>query len=237
MFDHDALYRVLDTHFVGHLVREGEARVSEDGQELPDMPDVMLEDLIDELDAALEELHEEFDGVANAPVAVAYGFIDGVVAQADGSYTSYEDAYVADMRNADYADLDRAIQQFTQEFDGNRDWDEAALGYLREVTKGGDSDRNLEDAFWLAQAKGFVYGADLSEDYEWKVMVDASGNIIVTDEEAIDDFTMRKLSEEGNGNGLFGKLTDMLGIDLGKLEAALGEVVEEEEDAENAENA
>ena len=68
MFDHNAIYQVLDGHFVMHLVREGES-ISEDaesGNETDgvqlDTPEIMLEDLIDEIDGALEELHVEYNG-------------------------------------------------------------------------------------------------------------------------------------------------------------------------------
>jgi len=238
MFDHDALYRALDSHFVGHLVRSGEEQVGEDADApLPDRPDVVLDDLIDELDGVLEELHEEFKQVPNAPVAVAYGFIDGVLAQSDSSYTTYEDSYVADKRNADYAELDQAIDEFSADFDGNRDWSEAAKGYARSVTQGSELERDLNDGLWRAQAAGFIYGADTSEDYEWKVMQDSAGNILITDEEAIEEYSARQLSANGVG-GLFGKISDMLGIDLGELEAALEEAADNEggEGGESTEN-
>ena len=237
MFDHDALYRALDSHFTGHLVRNNEDRVSEDAETpLPDMPDVMLDDLIDELDGTLEEVHEDFKQVPNAAVAVSYGFADGVLAQADSSYTTFEDSYVADMRNADYAEIDQAIDAFAAEFEGNRDWSEAAKGYVRSLTQGDDPSHDLSDAIWRAQAVGFIYGADTSQDYEWKVMQDPAGNIIVTDEEAIEEYSRRQLSANGI-SGLFGKISDMMGIDLGELEAALEEAAgdEDEEDAADGE--
>ena len=81
MFDYDALYKVLDSHFVNHLARPGEEElagedtVEADGGELApvDLPDNMLEDVLDELDGALEELHDEYGYSLEELTAAAIG--------------------------------------------------------------------------------------------------------------------------------------------------------------------
>ena len=222
MFDRDALYNVLDSHFVSHLIREGEdisagqgsfaeagADSSDSGGDFSeDMPDNMLEDLLDELDDALADLHDDYDYASDALGAAAIGFIDGVLAQSSDSYASFEDAYFTDAKNAAYASADAAISDWASQFGGNRDWGEAALGYLRHVTGGDDGSADaadvadLDNVVWQAQAQGFIYGADLSEDYEWKVIQAPNDCILVTDEDALGEFSMRQLEKSGGG-GLF----------------------------------
>ena len=266
MFDRDSLYKVLDAHFVNHLVRPDEAALAGPGElaDAPalagdsagenalmnvsgtasiegaagaagtagsadggDFPDNMLDDVLDELDEALEEIHDEFDGSTEAVTAAAIGFIDGVLAQSNGSYTTYEDAYVSDMRNEAYAALDDAVTAFAEDFDGNRDWGEAAKGYMRHATQtDGEVTVDLDKVAWQAQAQGFVYGADLCEDYEWKVIQAPSGGIVVTDEEAIEEFSMRQLQKQGQG-GLFERVFNALGIDLDELKEAFEGVDED----------
>ena len=240
MFDYDALYKVLDSHFVNHLARPGEEEpagedtVEADGGELApvDLPDNMLEDVLDELDGALEELHDEYGYSLEELTAAAIGFIDGVLAQSNGSYTSYEDAYIEDAGNGAYSVVDAAITSFAEEFDGNRDWGEAAKGYLRHVAKVDDgATSGVDGAMWQPQAQGFVYGADACEDYEWKVIQAPNDIIVITDEEAIEDFSMRQLEASGSGN-LFDRVFNALGIDLDELKDAFGDDDDDDNDDE-----
>lgn len=239
MFDHDVLYKVLDSHFVKHLVREGEQATADGTAEntgtaspAPDAPDNMLEDLLDELDEVLQEFANQYGRIDGALDMMAIGFIDGVLAQSDGSYSSYEDSYVEDMKNARFSALDKAIAEFSEGFDGNRNWDEAAMGYVRHVDSAGDKPaKNLDDATWQARAIGFIYGADLAEDYEWKIIEDPVGNILVTDEDAIQEYSARMLTA-ASGGSLLNRISDVLGIDLSALESALEEAAESETEAE-----
>ena len=244
MFDHNAIYQVLDGHFVMHLVREGES-ISEDaesgneadGAQL-DTPEIMLEDLIDEIDGALEELHVEYNGDQKCLVAIIVGFVDGALAQSDGLYTSYEDAYVEDMRNARFTAIDDVVDSYAADFDGNRNWGEAAMGYIRHaVDADEDAPENLDGLEWQARAKGFIWGADVAEDYGWRFIQIGNG-VVVTDEEALDEYSMRQF--EASGGDLLGRISNALGIDLGEiataLEEAAGEEAEEIEDAEAGES-
>ena len=239
MFDHDILYKVLDSHFVKHLAREGEQVTTDETTEnagaaspIPDAPDNMLEDLLDELDEVLQEFIDQYGRIDGALDMMAIGFIDGVLAQSDGSYSSYEDSYVEDMKNARFAALDKAIAEFSEGFDGNRNWDEAAMGYVRHVDGAGDKPaEDLDNATWQARAIGFIYGADLAEDYEWKIVEDPAGNILVTDEDAIQEYSTRKLVASSGGN-LLDRISDVLGIDLGALESALEEAAVSEAEVE-----
>ena len=244
MFDRDSIYNVIDSHFVKHLLRPdenpaaidaalaGEAEPEADGSATPvpdiDVPENMLDDLLDELDGALEELQGDFNGSLKALTAAAIGFVDGVVAQSSGSYTTYEDEYVEDAKNSAFANIDKAITGFSAEFDGNRDWGEAAMGYIRQAAKNdGEVPADLNEEACRAQAQGFIYGADTCEDYEWKIIQVGEGSVLITDEEAIEEFQMRQLNDSAPG-GLFGKVFDALGIDLKELEEALAETAEEE---------
>ena len=244
MFDRDSIYNVIDSHFVKHLLRPSEnpaaidaalaAEVESvaDGTAEPvpeiDVPDNMLDDLLDELDGALEELQGDFDGSLKALTAAAIGFVDGVVAQSNGSYTTYEDEYVEDAKNCTFAAIDKAITGFSAGFDGSRDWGEAAMGYIRRAAKNdGDVPAELDEEACRAQAQGFIYGADTCEDYEWKVIQVGEGSVLITDEEAIEEFHMQKLDDSSPG-GLFGKVFDALGIDLKELEEAFAETAEGE---------
>ena len=240
MFDRDAIYNVLDAHFVNHLVRDGEVvpageaesadagadATGAEGQALAlDMPDNMIEDLLDELEDTLEELHGEYDYPPEALGAIAVGFIDGVLAYSNGSYSSFEDAYFEDAQNGAYAAVDEVVTDWAGQFEGNRDWGEAAKGYLRHAVKLDEGEApEVDEVVLQAQAQGFVYGADLCEDYEWKVIQASSGCVMVTDEDAIEEFSMRQLEKSGAGGGLFERVFNALGIDLNELEAALGGV-------------
>ena len=233
MFDHDSIYKVLDSHFAAHLVRdyEDERAQGSSGETPPDAPESMLDDLIDELDEVLEDLHEQYGQAPKALNAIVFGFMDGVVAWSDGSYSTFEDEYIQDMGNVRFADLDAEIAAYTESFEGNRDWGEAALGYVRHVAVSLENAKvEGADALLLAQAIGFARGADTAEDYEWKVIQDSLGNIIVTDEDALDEFNFNRMN--ATGGGLLGKISNALEIDLSELESALGGA--DDEDGEDA---
>jgi len=227
----------------GMTAREGTApraaasgAASADASRHVDAPENMLDDLLDELDGALEELQGDFSGSPKALTAAAIGFIDGVLAQSSGSYATFEDEYVEDAKNEVFDAIDEPITVFAEQFDGSRDWGEAAKGYIRHVAKADDGGAaELDEVACRAQAQGFIYGADICEDYEWKVLQIADGSVLVTDEEAIEEFQMRQLQDSAPG-GLFSKFFNSMGIDLSELEEALGEIAEEEE-RERAETA
>ena len=229
MFDHDSIYKVLDSHFAAHLIRnrEDEPTLNDAGEALPDAPESMLDDLIDELDETLEDLHGQYGQAPKALNAIVFGFMDGVVAWSDGSYSTFEDEYIQDMRNARFAEPDAEVAAYLSDYEGNRDWSEAAMGYLRRIAKSLENAQvDDADALLLAQAIGFARGADTAEDYEWKVIQDLAGNIIVTDEEALDEFTFNRMN--ASGGGLLDKISSALGIDFGELESALMEAAGDE---------
>lgn len=231
MFDRDAICKVIDSHFGGRLVCDNETEENADGDvERPDIPESMLDDLLDEIEATLEELSEEREWPPKAFTAIAVGFVDGVLAYSNGTYSSYEDAYVADMKNEAYSTLDAIVDECSADFDGNRDWGEAAKGYLRQaIEASGASPDDADEDMCRAQVKGFIYGADACEDYEWKIVQTSDDRVVVTDEEALEEFTLRQLSGSKSGGGLLGRVFNALGIDLSELEAAIAGAVEEEE--------
>ncbi|HAM15778.1 MAG TPA: hypothetical protein DCP91_07965 [Eggerthellaceae bacterium] len=223
MFEYEALYKVVDAHFVNHVLRDGEEETpaDADGADAPvptDAPDNMIEDLLGELDGTLEDLSGECERSNAALNAIAWGFVDGVLAKSNDSYSSYEDAYVEDMRNEAFSEIDDFLTDFSARFEGSRDWGEAAKGYVRHVAESIERpDSEIDSDALKAQGQGFVYGADACEDYEWKLIQTQAGNILVTDEEALEEFSMRQLEASGSGS-LFERVFGALGIDLDELE-------------------
>jgi hypothetical protein len=96
--------------------------------------------------------------------------------------------------------------------------------------------KNLDGLEWQARAKGFIWGADVAEDYGWRFIQIGNG-VVVTDEEALDEYSMRQF--EASGGDLLGRISNALGIDLGEiataLEEAAGEEAEEVEEIEDVE--
>ena len=233
MFDHDVLYQIVDSHFIKHLVRDDDTVQAEGNEPIPDAPENMLEDFLGELDEALEDLHKEFDYSPENLSAAVFGFVDGVLACSSGEYSSYEDSYFEDSNNSTFASVDGPISDYAEAFDGNRDWGEAAKGYVRHVIATGETvPETIDDLFWQARAQGFIYGADLCEDYEWKVIQTPEGDVLITDEEAIDEYSMRQLEASGGVGGIFGKMFDALGIDMGEFEKALDTIEKSDEESQ-----
>lgn len=229
---------IADSHFTPHLLgpgeqdvppaqpatNEGDAAAANQDNTNKFLPENLVEDFLDEASDMLEELEDTYAQHPKWDQALVFGFVDGVLAAGDDSWSTYEDSYYEDAGNADFKTLDAAISQIDADFDGLRPWDEAAKGYIRkEVKRSGDASAAQDQDLWTMCAHGFIYGADAGYDQEWKVIVTPAGNALVTDEDSITEAALAQIEAESGSGSLLGRVFDMMGIDLNELEAAVAE--------------
>lgn len=225
MIDASNILAIASSHFTLHLLAPGEADVPPEGGEetTTPLPENLVEDFLDEALDMVDEIAELYVDKKGWEKALVFGFTDGVLAVSDGSWSTCEDSYFEDADNPDYAAIDAAIDEIVADFDGSRPWDEATKGYVRKAIARADADPTAMDQdLWTACAHAFVYGAEAAYDLEWKVVVTPAGNLLITDEEAIDDALMAKMAADSNSGSLLDRIFDMVGIDPNELAAALG---------------
>ena len=201
------------------------------------LPENLVEDFIDEIADMFEEVHDLHSGHAGWENALVFGFVDGALAVANDTWSSYEDSYFESVQGEHDAfidEIDAAIDEIADDFEGERPWDEAAKGYIRSLDEryeGGLA--SADKAVWATFAHAFMYGADAAYDMEWKFVVTPAGNVMLTDEDSISEAALAQIeAESGPGGGsLLGRVFDMMGIDLDELTAAIGD----EEDSRESE--
>ena len=236
MVNASGILAIADSHFTLHLLGPDEADISPEGGEPTQepIPENLVEDFVDEVADMLEEIAGEYSKNKGWERALVFGFIDGVLALADGSWSDLEDSYYADASNPDFEVVDAALDDIVALFDGSRPWDETAKGYIRSAIARAEEDPAASGRFpWNACAHAFVYGAEAGYQYEWKVIVTPSGNLLLTDEECIEEAAIARAS--GESGSLIDRLFNMMGIDLDGLAAAIG--IEDDDDEGKTEDA
>lgn len=202
------------------------------------LPENLIEDFLDEAAGMFDDIAESYMGHSGWERALVFGFVDGALAVADDSWSTfedsyYEDAHTPDEHDADYVEIDAGIDEAAGDFEGVRPWDEAAKGYIRAMvarSEGGIA--SSEPALWVACAHAFMYGADAAYDMEWKFVLTPAGNVMLTDEDAISEAALAQLEMESGKGSLLDRVFDMIGIDLGELAEALGADDDEDEEGE-----
>ena len=257
---------LADSHFILHLLAPGEEDVApvaegtedsaaEDAESLATkddlastvsaiLPENLVEDFLDEALGMFEEVTDLYADQAGWERALVFGFVDGALAVADDTWSTYEDTYFTDAKNAEFAVIDAAIDRMVADFESSRPWDEAVKGYVRTSVAQSDNDPASRDwGLWTACANGFIYGAEAAYDLEWKFVITPAGNVILTDEDAIGEaaFAQMTAESEAGGGSLIDRVFDMIGIDFGELADAIsaldGEDDEEGEDEDGGDAA
>ena len=234
---------LADSHFILHLLGPDEediAPVSDDAEESAAgkpaaegdlastvsaiLPENLVEDFLDEMLGMFEEVTDLYSDQAGWERALVFGFVDGALAVADDTWSTYEDTYFADAKNPEFAVIDAAIDRIAADFEASRPWDEAVKGYVRTSVAQSDNDSASRDwDLWTACANGFFYGAEAAYDLEWKFVVTPAGNVMLTDEDAIGEaaFAQMTAESEAGGGSLIDRVFDMIGIDFGELADAI----------------
>ena len=256
MYNPEAVLALADTHFTLHLLAPGEADVpasnaddaaapagaADAGAAQPDeaaesfLPENLVEDLVDEIIDMLDDIAENYNGNRGWEQALVYGFLDGALAVADGTWSSLEDSYYEDASNPDFADADAAIDDIVAEFEGSRPWDETAKGFVRSAVANAEADPAASGAFpWNANAHAFIYGLEAAYDLEWKFVVTPAHNLLLTDEDCLQEAAAAQLAAQSGGS-LLDRVFDMMGIDPDALAEAIDhELGEDEEDDDSDE--
>ena len=255
MVDELDIFRIADSHLVLHLLAPDEADIpqSEDAQTADTepaepaapanptqdfLPENLVQDFLDEASDMFDDVEDVYAEASGWEKPLIFGFVDGVLAVSNDTWSALEDSYYENMSDPAFADIDAAIDRLTAEFEGERCWDEAAKGHVRaEVARLETDPATLDAAFWAVYAHGFMFGADAAYDLEWKVIVTPANNVMLTDEDAVNEATLARLQAESgaNGSSLFDRVLNMIGIDPNELAAALGLDDDEDEDDDDEE--
>ena len=230
MIDTTAIMALADAHFTPHLLGPNEPDISPngEGEGTQPIPENLAEDFVDEVADMFDDIAEDYSQYKGWQQALVFGFVDGVLALTDESWSTFEDSYYEDAANPDFAAADAAIDQVVADFDGSRPWDEAAKGYIRSAIARTEAKPSASGSFpWTACAHAFIYGAEAAYDCEWKIVVTPAGNLLITDEESIEEAALAQM--EGKSGSLLDRVFDMMGINLDELAAAIGEDDPEEQ--------
>ena len=240
---------IADSHLVLHLLAPGEADIpqDEDAQTESDalaapadsaqsfLPENLVQDFLDEANDMIDDVADMYAGATGWEKPLVFGFVDGVLAVSNDTWSTLEDSYCENMGDSAFADIDAAIDQLASDFEGERAWDEAAKGHVRaEAARLEAGLATLDAAFWAAYAHGFMYGADAAYDLEWKVIVTPANNALLTDEDAMGEAALARMQAESDAGGesLIDRVLNMIGIDPDELAVALG-LDDEEGEGEN----
>ena len=239
MMEERDIYEIADLHLVLHLLAPNEADApqaeTEDAQAAPSfLPENLVQDFLDEASDMFDDVEDTYANSTGWEKPLIFGFVDGVLAVSNDTWSSLEDAYYENMADAAFADIDAAIDHLAEDFEGERPWDEAAKGHVRaEVARLETDPATLDTAFWAVYAHGFMYGADAAYDLEWKVVVTPANNVLLTDDDAVNEAALARLqAETGQGGSLIDRVLNMIGVDPDELAAALGIDDEDETDEE-----
>lgn len=227
----------LNRPIVGIDAPEEQAVLSGDGVDLTvepaDAPENLLDEIVEEGCVLVENMCQIYGG-ESVPFLATRSYLDGILAVGEKTYTDMEDVYAADRSNAGFAANDAAVDEYAraaaEQFDSGL-FDEAGKGYMRFVRsrmleEGGASVPAEEDPSWQLQGRGYVFGLSWASDEGWMAIARNSDNaVLFTDEESIDEYSSRqasKVMKEKGADGLLGQLSQMLGVEQGEMEAALG---------------
>ena len=232
------ILKIADSHLTLHLLAPDEADIpqADNAQETSDaptepadqtqsfLPENLVQDFLDEACDMFDDVEDAYGELVGWEKPLVFGFVDGVLAVSNDTWSALEDSYFENMDDPAFGDIDEAIDRLEEDFEGERAWDEAAKGHVRaEAARLEIDPSTLDTAFWTVYAHGFMYGADAAYDLEWKVVVTPANNVLLTDEDAVSEAALARLQAESDANGgsLIDRVLNMMGVDPDELAAAL----------------